>query len=55
MILATNNNGKIKEIKEILKDYPIFSLKEKNINIEVEENESSFYGNALKKRNQFTT
>ena len=49
MILATNNNGKIKEIKEILKDYPIFSLKEKNINIEVEENESSFYGNALKK------
>lgn len=49
MILATNNAGKIKEIKEILKDYDIKSLNEAGINIEVEEDQDSFYGNALKK------
>lgn len=49
MILATNNKGKLKEIKEIFKDYEIYSLKDRNIDIEVEENEATFYGNALKK------
>lgn len=49
MIFATNNNGKLREIKEILKDYEIYSLKEKNIDIDVIEDEDTFYGNALKK------
>ena len=49
IILATNNQGKVKEIQEILKDYKILSLKEANINIEVEENQETFEGNALKK------
>ncbi len=49
MILATNNEGKIKEIKEILKDYEIKSLSEAGINIDVEEDQDTFYGNALKK------
>lgn len=49
MIFATNNNGKLREIKEILKDYEIYSLKEKNIDIDVIEEEDTFYGNALKK------
>jgi len=49
MILATNNNGKLMEIKAILKEYEIYSLKEKNIDIDVIEDEDSFYGNALKK------
>ena len=35
MIAATNNKGKLKEIKEILSDYDIYSLKEKNIDIEI--------------------
>ena len=49
MILATNNKGKLMEIKKILKEYEIYSLKEKNIDIDVVEDENTFYGNALKK------
>jgi len=49
MILATNNKGKLTEIKEIFKEYEIYSLKDKNINIDVVEDEDTFYGNALKK------
>ena len=49
MILATNNKGKLKEIKEILSDYQIYPLEEKSINIEVEEDQDTFLGNALKK------
>ena len=33
MIVATNNEGKLKEIKSILNDYDLYSLKEKNISI----------------------
>lgn len=49
MTLATNNAGKLREIKSILADYEIYSLREKNIDIDIEENQDSFYGNALKK------
>ena len=49
MILATNNKGKLKEIREILSEYTIYSLKDKNIDIDVIEDEETFYGNALKK------
>ena len=49
MILATNNNGKLEEVKKILKDYTIHSLKDKNINIDVVEDKDSFLGNAMKK------
>ena len=49
IILATNNNGKIKELQEILKEYKLLSLKEANINIEIEEDKDTFEGNALKK------
>ena len=49
MILATNNKDKLREIKEILSDYEIYSLKEKNIEIDVEEDADTFYGNAYKK------
>ena len=47
MIFASNNKGKIKEIKEILKDYNIKSLNDANIDIEIEENGKTFYENAL--------
>lgn len=30
MIVATNNEGKLKEIRSILDDYELYSLKEKN-------------------------
>ena len=49
MIFATNNKGKLSEIKEILKEFEIYSLNEKNIDIDVIEDEDTFYGNALKK------
>lgn len=48
MIIATNNKNKLKEIKEIL-NIELKSLKEKDINIEVEEDGSTFYENAYKK------
>lgn len=49
IIFASNNKGKIRELKEILKDYDIVSLNEMNIDIEIEEDGESFYENALKK------
>ena len=38
IVIATNNPGKIKEIKEILKNYEIISLKEINCKINVNNN-----------------
>ena len=53
-ILASNNNHKIKEIKEILKDFDfeILSLKEAGINIEVKEDGKTFEENSFKKANE---
>lgn len=49
IILATNNKGKVKEIKELLNDQEIKTLKEMNIKIDIEENGDTFEENALKK------
>lgn len=49
MILATNNKGKLKEIREILNDYEIHSLSDINVNIDVEEDQDTFCENASKK------
>ena len=49
MIVATNNKGKLEEIKKILSDYEIYSLKHKNIDIDVIEDQDTFLGNAKKK------
>ena len=49
MVIATNNEGKIKEIKEIFKDYELFSLKDKGLDIDVVEDQDTFLGNATKK------
>lgn len=49
MIFASNNKGKLKEIKSIFDTEEIKSLKEANIEIDVVEDQASFYGNALKK------
>lgn len=49
MILATNNKGKLEEIKKMFSEYKIYSLKEKNIDIDVEEDQDTFLGNAKKK------
>lgn len=47
IILASNNKDKIKEVKEILKDFEIVSLKEAGIDLDVEENGTTFEENAL--------
>ena len=47
MIFASNNEGKIREIKAILKNQEIYSLKDKNIDIDIEETGKTFYENAL--------
>lgn len=49
MIVATNNNAKLTEIKEILKDYKLECLKDRKIEIDVLEDQDSFKKNALKK------
>lgn len=49
MIIATNNNGKVKEIKAIFNDYELYSLSEKGIDIDVIEDADTFLGNATKK------
>lgn len=49
IVVATNNLGKLKEIKEILKNYELLSLKDINCEIEVEEDQETFEGNSKKK------
>lgn len=48
LIVASNNNHKIQEIKYILKDFPlqVLGLKESGVNIDVEETGSTFLENA---------
>lgn len=48
-IVATKNKGKLKEIKEILADFPyeVLSMEQAGIDIEIEENGSTFEENAL--------
>lgn len=42
MILATNNKVKLEEIRKILTDYKIYSLKDKKIDIDVEKIKTHF-------------
>lgn len=54
ILVATNNVGKLKEIKEILKDYELLSLKDINCEIEVNEDQDTFEGNAKKKAEEIS-
>ena len=47
IILASNNKDKVKEVKEILKGYDIISMKEAVIDVDIEENGTTFEENAL--------
>lgn len=47
IILASNNKDKVKEVKEILKGYDIISIKEAGIDVDIEENGTTFEENAL--------
>lgn len=48
LIIASNNNGKVLEIKEMLKDkFEVVSLKDVGIDIDIEETGTTFLENAL--------
>lgn len=49
IVFASNNDGKIEEIREILKDFDaqILTMKEAGADIEIEENGTTFEENAL--------
>lgn len=47
IILASNNKDKVKEVKEILKGYDIIFMKEAGIDVDIEENGTTFEENAL--------
>ena len=49
MIFASNNKGKINEIKSIFKNYEILSLNDVNLDIDIVEDGKTFYENAYKK------
>ena len=49
IVIATNNKGKLKEITNILNEYEIHSLNERNIDIDVVEDQDTFLENARKK------
>jgi len=49
ILVASNNQGKIREIQEILEEYEIISLKQINCEIDVEEDGKTFEENAIKK------
>ena len=52
IIIASNNDEKIKEVQDILKEYKIVPMKKLGINMDLEENENTFEGNAKRKAEQ---
>lgn len=49
IVIASGNKGKIKEAEEILKGFKIIPMQELGIKIDVEEDQKTFEGNAIKK------
>lgn len=54
IIVATNNEGKLNEIKEILKEYNLKSLKDVGCKIDVVEDCDTFEGNSKKKAKEIS-
>lgn len=49
IVSATNNKGKLREIKAILFDFEIYSMEEVGIDVDVVEDQDTFLDNAKKK------
>jgi len=47
IVVASNNQGKLKEIQDILSDYKVISMKDLGIEMEIEENGETFEENAF--------
>lgn len=54
VVVATKNLGKLKEIKEIIKNYELLSLQDINCDINIEEDQNTFEGNAKKKAKEIS-
>ena len=54
IIIASGNQGKIKEAQEILKDFKIIPIKEIGVDIDVEEDKETFVDNAIKKASEIS-
>jgi XTP/dITP diphosphohydrolase len=54
LLIASNNEGKIKEIKKVFSglDYEIISMKEKGLNLTIIEDQPDFAGNSFKKASE---
>ena len=53
LLIATNNKGKLKELKEMLLGYEILSLEDVGCRVNIEENGSTFEENVKKKAKGF--
>lgn len=49
LIIASGNKGKIKEVQEIFEKYKVISMQSIGVDIDVEEDQETFQGNAMKK------
>ena len=49
IVIASGNKGKIREVQQILKEFKIIPMEEVGIDIDVEEDQDTFKGNAIKK------
>lgn len=49
IVIASSNKGKIREAEKILDEFKIIPMKELKIEIDVEEDQDTFKGNAIKK------
>lgn len=49
LIFASNNKGKVKEVKDICKNIEIFDLNDLNLTLKIDENGKTFCENAYKK------
>ena len=54
IVIATNNQGKLKEIEEILVGYKLLSLKDMNCKVEVVEDQDTFEENSKKKAKEIS-
>ena len=54
ILIATNNKGKLEEIKEILNDYNLLSLKDIGCKVDVDEDGKTFEENAIKKAKEIS-
>ena len=49
IIIASGNKGKIKEAQEIFEEFEVIPMSSVGVNIDVEEDQETFVGNAIKK------